>query len=184
MNSKASWMARLDQTGVPAILARLGIGGLFMVMAWNKIQAPVTFLKLMRQYEMFDEQTGYMFMNLIVVILPWLELICGLILILGVAVRAAGLISAGMLAVFTPMILMRGLELFQQGQAETFCGLKFDCGCGSGPVYVCWKLAENSLLFLGCIILIASRSNRFCLPSLFKKKASEQPASLPSGAGD
>ncbi len=174
MKSQCSWIGRLDQTGIPSLVARLAIGYLFVSMGWNKIGDPINFLKLMRQYDIFDPETGHVLMNLTVVILPWLEVVCGLILILGVAVRAAGLISAGMLAVFTPMILMRGLQLLQQGEAPTLCGIEFDCGCGSGPVFVCWKLAENSLLLLGCIMLIASRSNRFGLPSLFKKPTPDQ----------
>ena len=147
-------MARLDQTGVPLLIARLFVGALFVYLAIDKIRDPVNFLKLTRQYKLVNEQSAYVLMNLIAVTLPWLEMLCGVVLILGVAVRAAGLLSAGMLVVFTPMILSRGLELYHLGVADTFCGVSFDCGCGSGVVFLCSKLLENSAMLLAAVLVV------------------------------
>ena len=83
-------------------------------------------------------------------------------------VRGAGLISAAMLAVFTPMILMRGMELLRAGEAATLCQVNFNCGCGGGDVFVCNKVALNTALFLLALIATFSRSRRFCLPALVK----------------
>jgi len=171
----SSLLARLDRTGVPLLLARLVLGALFIVMGARKIGDPFTFLKLLRQYEALPAG-GWM--NSVAVILPWVETICGAALILGVAVRGAGLLSAGMLAAFTPLIFSRGLELFRQAHgALTFCAVKFDCGCGAGEVFLCNKLAENTGLFLLALVVILSRSRRFCLSRvLWPSGAAAQPA--------
>ena len=160
MTGKASWLARLDRIGVPLLIARLFVGVLFVYLAIDKIRDPINFLKLTRQYKLVDEQSAYVLMNLIAVTLPWLEMLCGVVLILGVAVRAAGLLSAGMLVVFTPMILSRGLELYNLGAADTFCGVNFDCGCGAGVVFVCPKLLENCAMLLAAVLVVRCRRPR------------------------
>jgi len=172
-----SWHRRLDQTGIPLLVARLVVGGMFIWLALDKIQRPVNFLKLMRQYRLLDEQQLYWLMNLVAVVLPWIELGCGVALILGLAVRGAGLLSAAMLAFFTPLILVRGLELFQQGGVP-FCQVSFDCGCGAGVIFLCSKLAENGVMFLLSLVAIASRSRRFCLSTRLARRAV-----LPEAAG-
>ncbi len=172
MTPQVSRLGRIDRTGLPLLAARLFIGVLFIWMAWEKIKDPVNFLKLMRQYRMMDEQAWHVVMNLTAVVLPWLELLCGVVLITGVAIRAAGLVSAGMLVVFTPLILRRGLELYDQGAASTFCGIKFDCGCGAGEVFVCAKLLENGALLLAALLVVFSRSRRFCLGRVWEQRSS------------
>ncbi|MFQ5490146.1 MAG: MauE/DoxX family redox-associated membrane protein [Phycisphaerae bacterium] len=167
MSARASWVSRADASGIPLLLARLFVGLLFVWLAWAKIADPINFLKLMRQYELVDEQTGFGFMNFITVVLPWLELLCGLALLAGVALRAAGILSAGMLLAFTPLIFSRGLDLFHEAVAgdasRTFCSIAFDCGCGAGEINLCFKLLENTALLLATVLIVASRSRRFCL---------------------
>ncbi len=170
MDERRSLLSRIDQTGVPLLVARLTVGVVFILLAYNKIAHPVSFLKLMRQYELLNEESGYWLMNLVAVTLPWVEVFCGVALLAGVAVRGSSLVSALMLAGFTPMIFSRGLELFHEGTVA-FCQVKFDCGCGAGEVFLCNKLAENSGLFLLALVAMMSRSRRFCLSSLLARRA-------------
>jgi len=44
-----------------------------------------------------------------------------------------------------------------------YCDVRFDCGCGTGEVYICRKLAENAALTLLALLASLSRSRRFCL---------------------
>ena len=161
MAGRAGTVSSLDRTGVPLLVARLVLGGLFVWMGAAKIGDPVQFLKLMRQYQVLP-MSPPQFLNAVAVILPWIETVCGAALLLGVAVRGAGLVSAVMLVLFTPLILLRGLELYHEG-GVSFCGVNFDCGCGTGVVFLCHKLAENVGLFLLALLTIFSRSRRFCL---------------------
>lgn len=170
MDHGPSLLSRPNQADITLLLTRLALGGMLVWLGTAKIvDDPVNFLKLMRQYHLLDEHQYYLFMNLVAVVLPWIETICGVALLLGVAIRGAGVVSAGMLAAFTPMILARGLELYH-AESIPFCAVNFDCGCGAGVVFLCTKLLENCGLFLLSIVAVMSRSRRFCLSRVFLRR--------------
>ena len=180
MTGRVSLLRRADRTGIPLLVARAAIGVLFIYMGLQKIFQPFDFLRLMRQYQALP---GGYWMNSVAVILPWIEMVCGAALLLGVAVRGAGLISAGMLAAFTPLIYARGLELYHAAEGTlTFCQVNFDCGCGAGEVFLCGKLAENVGLFVLALIAVVSRSRRFCLGGMLQGCDSGGLASAATGA--
>lgn len=162
-----SLVRRLDDSGIPLLLARLGLGYMFIWMGLNKVGHPMEFLKQIHLYEMLPESPG-LYMNATAIVLPWLEIICGLALILGVYLRGAALTIALMLAVFTPAILMRALAI-QTAEGTPFFEIAFDCGCGSGVVITWKKLAENSGLFLAALIPLLSRSRFLCLSVIASK---------------
>ena len=161
MSDPPGLLRRLDRTGVPLLLARLVLGGMFIRMGAEKIQDPVGFLKLIRQYEMVPESLPLL-LNLIAVVLPWLEVFCGLLLIAGTALRGTGVLMLVMLVVFTGAVALRAVGIFQQG-GTAFCAIKFDCGCGGGPTFICRKLIENSGLMFLAVVVLASNARRFCL---------------------
>jgi uncharacterized membrane protein YphA (DoxX/SURF4 family) len=94
--------------------------------------------------------------------LPWFEIFCGLLLLLGIGVRGAALMLVAMLIPFTIIVFLRALAMHQAGGLP-FCAIKFDCGCGSGEVLICRKLFENTLLTLLSLGLIFWRKDRLCL---------------------
>ena len=132
---------------------------MFIYMGLSKAVDPVVFLKLLRQYEMVQTP---LLLNAIAAALPWFEILCGLLLMAGVAVRGTALMSLLMLLVFTPIVLKRALAL-QAAAGIPFCMVKFDCGCGAGEVWICRKLAENVLLCLLAIALLAGWGRSFSL---------------------
>ena len=136
---------------VVTLLARLGLGGLYVFMGLSKAVQPVEFLKLVRQYELVDAP---FWLNLIAATLPWFEVFCGLLLLAGIAVRGAALVSLGMLIPFTAVVWQRA-EVLQQASQIPFCAVRFDCGCGAGEVQICYKLIENGLLVLLSLWLLA-----------------------------
>ena len=143
---------------VSAVLARWLVGGLFIYMGLNKALHPVEFLKLVRAYEMVGNP---FVLNSIAAALPWFEVFCGCLLVAGVAVRGSALIMVLMLVPFTLLILRRALGV-AAAEHIPFTAVKFDCGCGTGPVVIWKKLIENSgLLLLSCWLVSSSR-NRFC----------------------
>jgi uncharacterized membrane protein YphA (DoxX/SURF4 family) len=158
---------RLDDTGLPLLLARLAVGVVFVAMGWSKLDEPVTFLKALREYEMFPPGAPWL-MNATAAALPLAEVLCGALLLLGVAVRGTALFLGGMLLVFTFAIALRAAELADAG-ALPLCAVAFDCGCGKGVQNGCSKLAENAGLLLACGVALASRSRRWCLrPALLR----------------
>lgn len=151
------------------LIARLVVGLTFLSMAASKIGDPVVFLKLLREYAMLPEQPPWM-LNGTAVVLPWLELLCGALLVLGVAVRGTALLLAGMLAVFSVAILIRALDV-QAAEQLAFCAVAFDCGCGGGPQPICRKLLENGGLLLASLVVLLAGHGRWALrPQLFGRR--------------
>jgi uncharacterized membrane protein YphA (DoxX/SURF4 family) len=161
MMQRGGWLRRVDDTGVPLGVARLVLGGMFVFMGLSKALDPIDFLKFVRMYDILPETPPY-FLNLTAVILPVLEVVCGVALLLGVAVRGAGLTLFGMLLVFTAALISQSLDI-HAAKPIAYCDVRFDCGCGTGEVYICRKLAENAALTLLALLASLSRSRRFCL---------------------
>lgn len=161
MTESPGLLRRLDASGAPLLIARLVVGGLFIKMGWVKAADPVEFLKLIREYRMVDEGSPWL-MNSLAAVLPWAEIAGGVLLIAGVALRGTALLFLLMLIGFTGAILIRALGIFHEG-TSAFCGIRFDCGCGSGEVLICNKLLENVGLTLLSLLIVFSRSRRFCL---------------------
>lgn len=137
----------LDYAGVAS---RWILGVLFVYLGLSKALHPEAFLKLVRQY---DFTTNSLVLNSIAAGLPWFEVFCGLLLLVGVAVRGSALLLLLMLVPFTLVVLKRALAISDL-QHIALCAVKFDCGCGAGEVFICRKLAENSLLMvLSCWLL-------------------------------
>ena len=150
---------------VAAVVGRWWLGIVFIYMGLNKaLPHPEHFLKLVREYHMVDAP---LLLNSIAAALPWFEVFCGMLLLLGVAVRGAGLVIAAMLVPFTLMVLRRALDVAAT-KSIAFCAVKFDCGCGAGEVLICHKLVENAVLLLLSAWMLTGRGQRLGVrPSLF-----------------
>ncbi len=151
-----------------AVVARWWLGGVFIYMGVNKaLPHPEYFLKLVRQYDLVSSP---LLLNSIAAALPWFEVFCGLLLLVGVAVRGAALMLLAMLVPFTLVVLKRGLAIAAV-TGQPFCAVKFDCGCGAGEVFVCHKLVENTVLLLLATWLLTGRGRPLCLWfSLFREQ--------------
>lgn len=158
------WLRRIDQTGVPLAVARLVVGLVFVIQGWAKANEPtdaVNFAKMIRQYELLPEGAYYV-LNASAVCLPWIEIVAGALLILGVMVRGSALTLLVLLTVFTAAIVNRAFEIHGAEQIP-WCDIKFDCGCGTGEQFICSKIPQNVGLWLLSLIALCSRSRRFCL---------------------
>jgi len=83
------------------------------------------------------------------------------------------LMLLAMLIPFSLVVLKRALAI-QSLQALAFCAVKFDCGCGTGEVYICHKLVENGGLILLSAWLLAGKGRQLCLRyGLVKENKSE-----------
>jgi len=158
-SASASTSAGTGRGTVLILIARCLLGAVFIYMGLHKALHPVEFLKLVRQYEVLHTPV---LLNMVASTLPWFEIFCGLLLVLGVGVRGAAVMLVAMLIPFTIIVFLRALAMHQTGGLP-FCAIKFDCGCGAGEVLICRKLAENTLLTLIAIGLIFWRKDRVCL---------------------
>jgi putative oxidoreductase len=142
--SNSAWLEYLGVAG------RWLLGGLFVYTGLTKALHPELFLKLLRQYDLTNHS---LLLNSIAAGLPWFEVFCGLLLIVGVAVRGTALLLLLMLVPFTIVVLKRALAISTL-QHVALCAVRFDCGCGGGEVLICRKVVENVvLMLLSCWLL-------------------------------
>ncbi len=138
------------------LAARWILGGMFVYASYNKVLAPAVFAKIIYGYGLFPA----MFINLIAIIVPFLELVAGLALIVGFYPRSAALIVNAMLLVFITALsinLIRGHE--------------FDCGCFSinastqesyaGPLII----RDFLILVLGVHVFFYRNARQLCILS-------------------
>ena len=102
---------------VPAWIVRVGrlVLGLIMIAAgFGKITDPAAFATQIRHFAILPAGLE----NLPAILLPWVEVVCGLSLLTGVRARSAAWLSAAMLVAFTLAVgsaMARGLDI--------------ECGC-------------------------------------------------------
>lgn len=155
---------RLNRTGVPLLIARCVLGGVFLFYGYLKLSDPMAFLKELHLYDVLPERPS-MLLNSIALVLPWIEVACGVALILGFWLRGSAMMLGGMLVTFMVALYFRAVGI-AEADAIPFCAVKFDCGCGTGVRITCHKLLENAGLLLLCVMILFSRRRLFCLSSM------------------
>ncbi|MFB3903160.1 MAG: MauE/DoxX family redox-associated membrane protein [Acidobacteriota bacterium] len=98
------------------IVSRLILGGVFIYASVDKIAHPDQFAEIVYNYKLMPGMT----VNIMAIVLPWVEMVAGLFLVLGVWVKDSAAILGALLLVFIGAI---GVNLAR--------GLDFDCGCFS-----------------------------------------------------
>ncbi|UCG32960.1 MAG: DoxX family membrane protein [Phycisphaerales bacterium] len=165
MSATGGIFRRAHDTGVPLLIARLLFGAVMISFAVPKIAAPLEFLKEIRNYHIMPEEPAIL-MNMVAVSLPWVEFLGGVALILGVFRRGAATLFTGLMIFFSVALLYRSWGIYA-AQDIAFCGIRFDCGCGHGPVFICRKVLENAGLTLLAIYAMISRCTRLTILSLW-----------------
>ena len=92
------------------------LGAVFIAASFHKIIDPAEFAKIIYGYKLFPSEV----INLFAILLPFIELTCGVALILGIWPRSAAIVINGMLFAF---IIAISINLIR--------GHEFDCGCFS-----------------------------------------------------
>lgn len=105
-----------NYTAVSVFVIKLVLGITFIVASYHKIADPAGFAGIIYGYDVFPGAS----INLLAITIPFIELVAGFSLILGVYPRSALLIMNGLLSAF---ILVIGFNLLR--------GHQFDCGCFS-----------------------------------------------------
>jgi len=102
---------------VVGTVARLGLAAVFLVSGVLKAIDPDATYVAVRAYDVLPKAG----VTLVAGILPWLEIVLGLLLLAGLATRVVAVASAGLLVVFIAGVV--------QAWAR---GLSIDCGCFGG----------------------------------------------------
>ena len=173
--------ARRARWGDFALLfARLIVGGLMIYVSIGKLQDPVAFLKVVKLYEIVPVE-WHVALNSIAVIVPWVELLGGAALLVGVGLRGTGAVMFVMLIVFSMAITMRTLHIMD-AEGKLFMQVKFDCGCGTGEQIIWLKLLENAGLILLALLITLSKSRFLCLSRWVCRAKAQKPLSEPQSS--
>ncbi|PKN66473.1 MAG: DoxX family protein [Deltaproteobacteria bacterium HGW-Deltaproteobacteria-15] len=126
-----------------SLCARLILGVIFIYASIDKILHPENFAKAVYNYQILP----HLFINPIAIVLPWLELILGVFLVLG-------LFREGSVGLVTLLLLVfLGAMAFNLAR-----GLDIDCGCfgtgiGASGVHMGWYLLRDALFLVPALYL-------------------------------
>ena len=136
------------------LAVRWFLGMTFIYSSYHKIIDPAHFAKIVYGYYLFPD----IFINLIAIVLPFLELFSGAALVMGIYPRSAVLLILGMLLTFIVAISINLLR-----------GVEFDCGCFSfgepGYTLSAGQLLIRDMIYfvMGLHVLLFDQRRKICL---------------------
>jgi uncharacterized membrane protein YphA (DoxX/SURF4 family) len=122
------------------LIARLLIGLLFIYASIYKILDPSAFAVSIRNYGLIPA----VYSNLIALTLPWIELVAGTFLILGIQTKPAALLTSTMMLVFLGMMIY-----------AYSIGLDIDCGCFSSSTQSSGRIGLIHIFRDGGLVLVS-----------------------------
>jgi len=139
-------MQRLFYTG-----ARIALGVVFVFASYDKILHPEAFAEAVFNYQLLPD----FLINLTAIVLPWVELMLGLFLLIGIWIPGAAALSTLLLTTFMAAILFNFAR-----------GLDISCGCFStspseGSMAI-WTILRDVVFLLMAVYL--------CFVTFFQKQ--------------
>jgi uncharacterized membrane protein YphA (DoxX/SURF4 family) len=128
----------------PALfVARLALGLVFIVASGDKILHPKAFAEIIHNYQILPNDL----INIVAIVLPWLELVLGVLLVVGLWLPGAVILADVLLLVFLFSLIFNAIR-----------GLDVHCGCfatsGDTKSTVAWTILRDSgFLLVGGYLL-------------------------------
>lgn len=123
-----------------AIVLRFYIGGIFIYASMNKINYTAEFAETIASYQIVPHWS----VNIMAVILPWVELICGILLVAGIRTRSATVIIGCLMIIFTIAIFINLIK-----------GTSISCGCFSTMgEKISWWTFSRDIIWMMMIVHI------------------------------
>lgn len=146
--------AKSTPASVLLLVLRIALGGVFLLAGFVKLSDPQSFAFSVKAFKILPDHLAI----LATFVFPWLEAICGVLLIAGIWTRAAAVVGVLQLIAFIAgiiSVLARGLSV------SCGCFGKYDLLC-SGPLSLC-NVGQNTGLLLIGVVLAVFGSGRFAL---------------------
>jgi putative oxidoreductase len=128
---------------IPPLLhwaCRFFLGGLFIYAGYTKVDNPLQFAVALEAYQLLSPDSVIW----VVKTLPWLEIVLGAALILGITVRHTAALAGALLSLFVAVMLVTYLR-----------GIEADCGCfGIGERISPFSLVRDFLFILPALFLV------------------------------
>jgi uncharacterized membrane protein YphA (DoxX/SURF4 family) len=126
------------------ILPRLALGALFIAASIDKIVHPGDFANIIHNYRILPDSL----INIVAIVLPWLEGLLGLAIMTGTLLPGAAVLSNLLLVTFFSALIFNLAR-----------GLNVHCGCFStkitGEPQTAWYIVRDSgFLLLGIFVLV------------------------------
>jgi uncharacterized membrane protein YphA (DoxX/SURF4 family) len=144
------------------LAVRAYLGWLFLSASWHKIMDPAPFAVDVATYQLLP----HVAVNAFAIVVPWVELVIGILLLVGCRVRAASLIVALLMLSFLTALLW-ALHL----------GLDMSCGCfasqaAAGDDTISWRTVARDFAWLGLsvYVLVFDRNPLGVERNLLRKK--------------
>ncbi len=123
---------------------RLVVGGVFIWAGLLKILGPLEFAQDIANYRVFSRDISFV----IAIVLPWIEILCGVLVILGIFRTTSSLVLSGLLVAFLVLIT-----------ATILRRIDVECGCFGSlgrRVDFLLLLTDSILLYLTLNIFVSS----------------------------
>jgi len=125
---------------VLGLFLRVYVGGVFIYASMYKINYPAEFAETIASYQMIP----YWAINLTALILPWIELVAGVLLVLGIRTKSAAAVIGFLLLVFSLAILVTMVR-----------GIPIGCGCfTSVDEPLGWRTLVRDLMWLAMTLQV------------------------------
>jgi hypothetical protein len=127
------------------LLLRIGLGVLFILASWDKIRHPEAFAEVIRNYMLLPE----ILIHPVAILLPWIEAVCGALLVTGYLCLGSVAIVDGLMVVFTLALVINLIR-----------GVDMACGCfslaaeGTRGSYAWYLLRDLAILAVGVCVLL------------------------------
>ncbi|ANA39474.1 MULTISPECIES: MauE/DoxX family redox-associated membrane protein [Geobacter] len=128
-------------------LLRVALGAVFLYAALIKIANPPAFAGNVAAYQLLPYAGNY----LVAAILPWIEAICGLLLVTGWRARSAAALVAAMNMLFIVLLF-----------STVARGLDIDCGCfrQGGEKTTAWTAIFRDILLLVAAVFVFRKTKQ------------------------
>jgi len=120
-------------------VSRLFLGGIFIYAGYTKLENPLQFAAALEGYQLLSPSVVIW----VIKVLPWLEIVLGAALVLGIFIRFTAAFAGGLLVFFIVVMLVTYLR-----------GIETDCGCfGVGEKISPFTLARDAFFILPALYL-------------------------------
>jgi len=132
------------------------VGFIFIYASIDKIAAPAYFAGMIQNYQLIPD----LFINFAAIVLPWLELLCGMLLLIGIWHRSAALLITILMVVFIIAI-----------SSAIFRGLDIECGCFGAGTSANWtRIIEDIFLLAFSLQVLFYPESKLAVENRWKRE--------------